>query len=101
MLTIRKLMGPVFVVGAAAAIAAGPTAALLADAPSTMTGLTGTTQTILAEPVGGGGPGGGGGCDSGNNWQGCGGWNPAQGGWGHGCWNGICGGWDGQRGWGY
>ncbi|OLP03322.1 hypothetical protein [Mycolicibacterium peregrinum] len=91
MLTIRKLMGSVFVAGAAVAIAAGPTAALMTDAPAT---------TISAQPSGGGDAGGGGGCDSGPGWNGCGGWNPVQGGWGHGCLNGICGGWDGQRGWG-
>ncbi|MCV7285605.1 hypothetical protein H7J87_09710 [Mycolicibacterium wolinskyi] len=100
MLTIRKLLGSVFVAGAAAAIAAGPTAALLADAPATFTDLTGTNQVVLATPSGSGDAGGGGGCDSGPNWHGCGGWNPVQGGWGHGCINGICGGWDGQRGWG-
>lgn len=100
MLTIRKLAGTVFVAGAAAAIAAAPTAMLLADAPATLTDLSGTNQVVLADPVGGGDAGGGGGCDSGPGWQGCGGWNPAQGGWGHGCLNGMCGGWDGQRGWG-
>lgn len=49
---MRKLVGSVFVAGAAAAIAAGPTAALLADAPSTLTDLTGTNQVILATPSG-------------------------------------------------
>lgn len=92
MLTIRKLAGSVFVAGAAVAFAAAPTAMLLADhAPST---------TISAQPHGSGDAGGGGGCDSGPGWNGCGGWNPTQGGFGHGCINGICGGWDGQRGWG-
>ncbi|MDV3123695.1 hypothetical protein M1247_02090 [Mycobacterium sp. 21AC1] len=100
MLTIRKLMGSVFVAGAAAAIAAAPTAMLLADSPASITDLSGTNQVVLASPTGGGDAGGGSGCDSGPGWQGCGGWNPVQGGFGHGCINGICGGWDGQRGWG-
>ncbi|WP_199178118.1 hypothetical protein [Mycobacterium hubeiense] len=93
MLTIRKLVGSVFVAGAIGAIAAGPTSALLVDA-------VGPDQVLLATPSGSGDAGGGSGCDSGPNWHGCGGWNPVQGGWGHGCINGFCGGWDGQRGWG-
>ncbi len=54
MLTIRKLMGSVFVAGAAAVIAAGPAAALITDAPA-------STTTITATPSGGGDAGGGGG----------------------------------------
>lgn len=69
----------------------------------TMAPASASTTSVVAEPNGSGGPdghGGGGGCSSGPGWQGCGGWNPAQGGFGSGCINGICGGWDGSRGWG-
>lgn len=97
MLSIRKLVGSMFVATAAAAIAAAPTGVML------MTGSAGTPgQTAVAQPHGSGGPdgnGGGGGCGHDAGWQGCGGFVPGQGGFGHGCFNGICGSWDGGRGW--
>jgi len=72
---------------------------------STTAPTTATSHVILADPTnGGGGPdsqGGGGGCGSGPGWNGCGGWNPFQGGTVNACSNGACGGWDGQRGWGH
>jgi len=97
MLSIRKLVGSMFVATAAAAIALAPTGVML------MTGSAGTPgQTAVAQPHGAGGPdgnGGGGGCGHDAGWQGCGGFVPGQGGFGHGCFNGICGSWDGNRGW--
>jgi hypothetical protein len=100
MLIIRSFLTSVFVAGAAAAaIVAAPTAVIA------NTSATTPHQVVLAEPSGhgsggGDGQGGGGGCYSGPGWNGCGGWNPAQGGFGSGCVNGTCGGWDGNRGWG-
>lgn len=97
MLSIRKLVGTVFVAGAAAAIGFAPTVLVLADSPAVT-----TDQVVLADPSGGGGPdgnGGGDGCGSDAGWQGCGGWNPGGNGFGNGCVGNICGGWDGVRGW--
>jgi hypothetical protein len=96
---IRKLIGSVFIAGAAAGIGAAPTVVMFAGAPAAP-----QDQTVIAGPRGGGGPdgtGGGDGCGSGDGFQGCGGWNPFEGGFGfgQGCVNGICGGWDGVRGW--
>lgn len=90
---LRDLARAVIVAGAATAIMFAPAA------------LTGQMMVLANAPgvTGNGGPdgnGGGGGCGSGPGWHGCGGWNPAQGGFGSGCFNGICGGWDGSRGWG-
>src|SRR5690625_1197172 len=94
MLSIRKLVGSMFVAGAAAAIAVATTGVMLTAGPA--------GQTVVAQPHGAGGPdgnGGGGGCGHDAGWQGCGGFVPGQGGFGHGCLNGICGSWDGARGW--
>lgn len=97
MLSIRNLVGSMFVAGAAAAIAVAPTGVMMMTAPQ------GTaSHSVVAEPHGSGGPdgnGGGSGCGHDANWQGCGGFVPGQGGFGHGCLNGICGSWDSGRGW--
>ena len=97
MLSIQKLVGSMFVAGAAAAIAVAPTGLILATAPADA-----ANHTVVAQPHGAGGPdgnGGGGGCGHDAGWQGCGGFIPGQGGYGHGCFQGICGSWDGARGW--
>lgn len=94
---MRKVIGSVFVAGAAGAIAVVPTAVMLAQGPAGAPG-----QAVVAQPHGAGGPdgsGGGGGCAHDSGWQGCGGFTPGQGGFGHGCIGGICGSWDGARGW--
>lgn len=96
MLTIRKLVGPMFAAAAAGAIAVAPTCVIAMSTPGS------PSQTVVAAPHGSGGPdgsGGGGGCGHDANWQGCGGFIPGQGGFGHGCLNGICGSWDSGRGW--
>lgn len=92
MLNIRRILGTVFVAGAAAAIAVAPAAVITAQQPA----------TVSAQPHGAGGPdgaGGGTGCGHDKGWQGCGGFIPGQGGFGHGCIGGVCGSWDGARGW--
>ncbi|MEB3067703.1 hypothetical protein K5L39_00725 [Mycolicibacter sp. MYC017] len=97
MLTIRKLVGPMFAAAAAGAIAVAPTCVIAMSTPGST-----PSQTVVAAPHGSGGPdgsGGGGGCGHDANWQGCGGFIPGQGGFGHGCLNGICGSWDSGRGW--
>lgn len=93
MTNIRKLIGSLFVAGAATAIALAPTAVSLTAAPA---------HSVVAQPHGAGGPdgsGGGTGCGHDQGWQGCGGFVPGQGGFGHGCIGGVCGSWDGARGW--
>lgn len=84
-------------------IASAMTAAAFVAAPAAVSMIAPqSSHVVVADPVGSGGgdAGGGGACGSGDNWNGCGGWNPFQGGFGSGCVNGICVGWDGSRGWG-